>query len=392
MTAGPKAAYPRGASVTLEQLDCDPHPFLAALRKHEPVSWVPAFDGWLVTRHDLALAVMRDAAGFTVDDPRFSTARVTGPSMLSLDGDRHASHRAPFVAPFRPRAVSERFARAVENDSARLIDGFQSAGATDLRASFAGPLAAATMTRALGLEQTEIAALLGWYEAIVSAVDQITAGQAVPETGIAAFDALAARVLSVIRSDDQTSLLVQAAATTKLTPNEIVSNAAILLFGGIETTAAMITNAALALLQEPAWLEQARHDQSVLDRAIEESLRLEPAAAVIDRYATRDAELGSAQIARGDLVRISISAANRDPAVYSNPDSFDPSCSRPHGHLAFAQGPHVCVGIHLARLEGRVALTTLLRRLPTLRLDPTRPARVRGLVFRKPHELCTLWD
>jgi cytochrome P450 len=389
MPAGPKPRYSLGASVTLERLDFDPHPILAALREHEPVSWVPAFDGWLVTRHDLALAVMRDAPGFTVDDPRFSTARVTGPSMLSLDGDHHARHRAPFVAPFRPRAVSERFAQAIEHDSQRLIDGFRAAGATDLRASFAGPLAAATMARALGLDETEIVALLAWYDAIVDAVDEITAGGGIPDTGISAFDALAARVKSVVRSDDHASLLVQAAATATLTPDEIVSNAAILLFGGIETTAAMITNAALQLLQQPAWLERARHDQAVLDGAIEESLRLEPAAAVIDRYATQDAELGGAQVARGDLVRISISAANRDPAVYSNPDSFDPSGSRPHGHLAFAQGPHVCVGVHLARLEARVALTTLLRRLPALRLDPTRPAQVRGLVFRKPPELFT---
>ena len=103
-------AFPLGATVTLEQLEHDPHPVLARLRASEPVSWLPVLDGWLVTRHDLAVAVMRDADTFTVDDPRFSTAQVVGPSMLSLDGEDHARHRAPFAAPFRPRAVSERFA------------------------------------------------------------------------------------------------------------------------------------------------------------------------------------------------------------------------------------------------------------------------------------------
>src|SRR5881227_669840 len=92
-----------GAAVTLDQLDRDPHPVLARLREHEPVSWLPSLDGWLVTRHDLALAAMRDSRSFTVDDPRFSTAQVIGPSMLSLDGDEHARHRTPFVGPFRPR-------------------------------------------------------------------------------------------------------------------------------------------------------------------------------------------------------------------------------------------------------------------------------------------------
>ncbi|MBV9803765.1 MAG: hypothetical protein JO130_11260, partial [Solirubrobacterales bacterium] len=119
----PQAKFPLGATVTLEQLEHDPHPILARLRADEPVSWIPALDGWLVTRHDLAVAVMRDARAFTVDDPRFSTAQVVGPSMLSLDGELHARYRAPFAAPFRPRSVSERFAEAAATDAERLIDG-----------------------------------------------------------------------------------------------------------------------------------------------------------------------------------------------------------------------------------------------------------------------------
>ena len=87
--------FPLGAAITLADLDHDPHPWLARLRDAEPVSWLPALTGWLVTRHDLAVAVMRDSAAFTVDDPRFSTARVVGPSMLSLDGAAHGRHRAP---------------------------------------------------------------------------------------------------------------------------------------------------------------------------------------------------------------------------------------------------------------------------------------------------------
>src|SRR5580765_7520250 len=89
--------FPLGAAVTVADLDGDPHPLLHRLRAAEPVSWLPAVGGWLVTRHDLALAVMRDSRGFTVDDPRFSTAQVVGPSMLSLDGDEHRRHRDPFA-------------------------------------------------------------------------------------------------------------------------------------------------------------------------------------------------------------------------------------------------------------------------------------------------------
>ena len=86
-----------GAAVTLEQLELDPHPVLARLRAREPVAWIPALNGWLVTGRDLALRVMRDAVTYTVDDPRFSTGQVVGPSMLTRDGEEHARHRAPFA-------------------------------------------------------------------------------------------------------------------------------------------------------------------------------------------------------------------------------------------------------------------------------------------------------
>jgi cytochrome P450 len=383
--------FPIGAGVSLDGLERDPHPVLATLRQSEPVSWIPAMDCWLVTSHELALRVIRDAQSYTVDDPRFSTGRVIGPSMLSIDGEAHARHRAPFAPPFRPLAVRERFADAVTDESRRLIEELAPAGKAELRRSLAGPLAAYAMTRALGLGPGEVAAVLAWYDAIVSAVTEITAGSDVPAGGREAFAALRERLLEVIRSGDRDSLLAAAASDTELSDDEIVSNAAVLLFGGIETTEGMIANAVLSLLERPDDLARVRRDPPLLDAAIEESLRLEPAAAVVDRYAAGDVELDGIAIGHGDLVRVSIAAANRDPTLFTDPDRFDlerPNASR---HLAFAHGPHVCVGVHLARLEARTALNILLDRLPGLRMDPERPAEVRGLVFRKPPALHVVW-
>src|SRR4030088_39607 len=102
--------FPLGAAVTLDELIGDPHPLLARLRQREPVSWLPVLNGWLVSRYEVAVQVMRDPATFTVDDPRFSTARVVGPSMLSSDGADHAHHRGPFAQVFRPAEVGARFA------------------------------------------------------------------------------------------------------------------------------------------------------------------------------------------------------------------------------------------------------------------------------------------
>ena len=381
--------FPLGAGVTLQQLDADPHPINARLREHEPVSWLPSLEGWLVTRHDLALEAMRDAATFTVDDPRFSTAQVIGPSMLSLDGEAHDRHRAPFAGPFRPGAVNERFAEVARAEADRLAEAIAAAtGRTaELRRAFAGPMAAAIVTRALGLTGEEVADVLGWYDAIVASVTSITAGEGPTDAGVAAFGNLRERLERVIADSDQGSLLAAAAgADTPLSHDQIASNAAVLLFGGIETTEGMIANALLMLLQRPAALAAARADAARLDGAIDESLRLEPAAAVIDRYATANVTFGGADITQGDLVRLSLAAANRDPAIFARPDEFDLTRSR-RGNLAFAQGPHVCVGVHLARLETRTAIAALLNRLPQLHLDRERPASVRGLVFRKPPRL-----
>jgi cytochrome P450 len=184
--------------------------------------------------------------------------------------------------------------------------------------------------------------------------------------------------------DGHAPVLAAAAHSGALARGEVVSNAAVALFGGIETAEGMICNAALPLLGNAAG--------SDLDRGVEESLRLEPAAAVVDRYATRDVTASGALIGRGDLVRVSITGANRDPAVFPSPDRFDPARPNAGRHLAFARGPHFCAGAHLARLETVTALRALLAALPGIRLDASRPARVRGLVFRKPPALHAAWD
>ena len=130
----------------------------------------------------------------------------------------------------------------------------------------------------------------------------------------------------------------------------------------------------------------------MLEGAIEESLRLEPAAAVIDRYATADAALGGVDVRAGQLVRLSIAAANRDPTVFADPDAFDPGRPNARRHLAFAQGPHVCVGVHLARLEARIGIGLILSRLPASGSTPSDRQTVNGLVFRKPTTLHVQWD
>ncbi|MFG2459737.1 cytochrome P450 [Streptomyces sp. NPDC048523] len=382
-------AFPLGAATTLAELAGDPHPRLARLRAHEPVSWLPELNGWLVTRRDLALDVMRDAESFTVDDPRFSTAQVVGPSMLSLDGDEHTRHREPFTAPFRPREVRDGFAGFIERETDRLVTALEPAGAAELRRAFAGPLAVAVVTEALGLAGAGTDTVLSWYDAIVRSVSDLTEGRAAGPAGPQAYAQLRQAVEATVAEGAGSSLLTSAAG--RLALPEVASNAAVLMFGGIETTEAMITNALLHLLRHPDQLALVQADFALLDGAIEESLRLEPGAAVVDRYATRDLTLGPATIHQGDLVTVSLTGANRDPAVFSDPDRFDVRRANSRLQLAFAHGPHYCLAAHLARLETRIALRQLLDRLPGLRLDPDHPTAPHGLVFRKPPTLHVRW-
>ncbi|MEU8120718.1 cytochrome P450 [Spirillospora sp. NPDC049024] len=391
MTLDLTARFPLGASVTAADLEDDPHPHLARLREREPVTWLPALGGWLVTARRPALEVMRDADTYTVDDPRFSTAQVVGPSMLSLDGPAHTRHRDAFARPFRPARTRERFTRFVEAETDRLVGALAPAGRAELRGELAGPLAVAVVTEALGLSGVDAGTVRSWYGAFVEAVSAITAGGAAPERAGEAYRLLGAAVREAVGAARPGSLLAEAAGGGLRAP-EVVANAAILMFGGIDTTEGMIANAALHLLGHPDQLRLVRDDPGRLPAAIEESLRLEPAASVVDRYATRDARLGDADVRAGDLVRVSIAGAGRDPSVFPDPDRYDVRRRNAAEHLAFAHGPHFCFGAHLARLEARTALTALLDRLPGLRLDPSRPARPRGLVFRKPPRLDVRWE
>jgi cytochrome P450 len=375
-----------GADLTIDDL-AGPglHDILAGLRRHEPVAWVPALNGWLVTSRELAVQVMRDPETFTVDDPRFSTAQVVGPSMLSIDGAAHARHRSPFGRAFGLARTQEHFARFVESETARLVGSL--AGEAELRRGVAGPLAVAVVAEALGLRDADPGTVLRWYDAIVTTVSDLSAGRPVGTAGAGAFAHLAAHVRRSIGGD---SLLATAAAGGALSTDEVVSNAAVLMFGAIETTEGMICNAVYHLLSNAAQLTLVRGDPSLIANALDESLRLEPAAAVVDRYATRETMLGGRRIGERDLVVVSLAGANRDPAAFDQPDAFDVRRSNARQQLAFAHGPHVCVGMHLARLEAHVAVTRLLE-LPGLRLaEPTPPPT--GLVFRKPRALRVRWD
>jgi len=370
-------------TVSVADLSADPHPILHRLRSEAPVSWISALHAWLVTGHELAIQVMLDAVTFTVDDPRFSTQQVIGPSMLSLDGPEHRRHRDPFGGPFRAVKVRE-LQDYADRTASRLVSDLAVGGSGDLRAEVAGPLAVEVMTKVLDLHDVEVADVLTWYRQIVDAVHVVTEGGQVPESGHEAFAALKT---AVTRTSSASSLLKSVGKTGTLTIDEIASNVAVLLFGGIVTSESSSAIAFRFLLDDASLISALRDDRSLIRPFVEETFRLEPSAAAVDRYATADVELGGKEISAGDLVRVSLSAANRDPAVFADPDGFD--MDRDFGRsVTFARGPHSCLGIHLARLEAVAAVTALVGEPGAIarHLDP-----ITGLVFRAPDKVVANW-
>ncbi|HEX3955408.1 MAG TPA: cytochrome P450 [Trebonia sp.] len=389
---GAEVAGPQ-CDISLAELDRDPHPLLARARERSPACWVPELGGWLVTGYDAAVAVLTDPATFTVDDPRFTTARVTGPSMLSRDGAEHTRHRAPFAHAFRRAEFTARLGEVTAAEAGRLAEAIRPDGQAELRETVAGPVAASVMAEALGLAGARVspASVLAWYRDIVAAVAALPAARDQEhQVPVASFGVLADGLRAAMAAG-KAPLLADAARVGTLDDGEVISNAAVVLFGGIETTEGMICNVLLHVLGHPD-VPGLRGPFGLIGAdVVEESLRLEPAAAIVDRYATRDVDLGAARIRQGDLVTVSIAGANRDPAVFDSPDRFDPRRPNVGRHLAFARGPHFCIGAQLARLEAVTAVNTLLARLPSLRLDDSRPAEIRGLVFRKPRTLHATW-
>ncbi len=378
--------FPVGAAITVEELSAAPYAALTRLREQEPVSWVPATGAWFVTRRDLAIDVMRDAEQFTVDDERFTTAQVLGTSMLSLDGEEHTRHRKAFTAPFRPKFLREELEARITNAAKELVAKTLPSEKPELRTGVAGPLAVRTILDLLGMDDVDPSDVLGWYGAFGDAIVALTIGGTIPPEVSNTVDDLYQYVGNAM--DGDASLIRQLVDDGLLRRDEIPAAVAVVMFGAIETSEGMTANAFLHLLETPGVWDRLRADRSLIAKAIDESLRLEPAAAVIDRYTTSDVQLDGVTIPERSLVTVSLLGANRDPEVFPRPNVFDLDRPNLAQHVTFVQGPHTCLGLHVARAETHAAITAALDwEIETgsqLSLNAGESSAPTGLIFRKP--------
>ena len=275
---------------------------------------------------------------------------------------------------------------------ARRIDAFEARGAADLVREFTFPFPIEVIAAMLGLPEEDLP------EFHRMAVELISIA-ADPERGLLASQGLRdyfAVQLEQRRSRPREDLISMLAAAeldgAKLTDDEIFAFLRLLLPAGAETTYRSSSNLLFGLLSNPDQLEALRADRSLMRRTIEEGLRWEAPLISISRTTARDVEVCGTSIPEGSRIMVCVGAGNRDPARWTDPDRFDIG-REAKPHIAFATGPHTCLGLHLARMETRAALDALLDRLPGLRLDPSaEDIHITGLAFRAPRSLPVLFD
>ncbi len=371
------------------------HDHLDRLRAIGPVAWDDDLQAWVATDYEVVVEWMRDSQRFTVDDPRFSTGQVLGPSMLSLDGEEHRRHRAPFAGGFGASNLRGQLGQQVRQLAYERVERLAASTTNhvDVRSEIAGPFAADVMRVALGLQDVTSDELLGWYHDIVGEVTAISSGEQATGRHVDAVTALAHAVERSLGNPD--SLLV--GPSNALSLAEVVSNTAVCMFGGIETAEGMIVNLFAHVLHTPS-PHDLLDDVARLGPAIDESLRLEPSVTRLDRFATEDVVVSGrngyvAEINKGDMVVLSIAGANRDPTVFAHPHRYVPDRENARDHVTFAQGPHACIAMHLSRFEAISIAEMAGRLLPNLRLaERSRGTEPTGTVFRKWNELFVEWD
>lgn len=387
-----------GEQVTLEELERDPYPIYERLREEEPVSWVPAVQLWLVTRYEDVRTVDLTPEVFTAATDPSTLNRTMGVNMLGSEGPDQLRIRRVVEPPFRPRDVEERTKGMIPALANELIEGFEARGECDLFREFADPMSVRSLRFMLGLDGVAWEDLLRWNEGLMPGLANFEGDpekQAPADAASSGLSEVIERVLDRLDATPDGSALSEMLHHDRdgdrMSRDEIVANTKLMLSGGLQEPRDLIALAVLALGWHPEQLDEVRADPRWIKAAVEETLRWAGPVGTSTRQATQVTELAGAGLEQGALIGAVLSSANRDPRRFTDPDRFD--IHRKEGaHLAFAVGNHFCLGAWFGRHLARVSLEILLERLPNLRLDPDRPATLRGWEFRAPDSTWVRWD
>ncbi|MFB7498052.1 cytochrome P450 [Streptomyces sp. NPDC056161] len=372
-----------------------PYDVYRRLRDSAPVHRITGPDGtpaWLVTRYDDVRTALADPR-LSLDKQHatagtykgFSLPPALDANLLNMDPPDHTRVRRLVGRAFTPRRVQQLRA-PIRRTADALLDALGPHGSTDLVAAYAAPLPITVICDLLGIPDEHRLDFRDWTDVLVAP------DPARPQAGKEAVVAMLGyftRLLGDKRADPGDDLLSDLIAVReagdRLSEDELMSLAFLILFAGYENTVQLIGNSVLALLAHPAQLAELRRDPGRLPSAVEEFARYEgPALFAIRRFPVEDVTIAGVTVPAGETVWLSLAAANRDPARFPHPDRLDLGRDAT-GHLALGQGIHYCIGAPLARVETEIALSALLERFPDLALGDgglrwRRSLRARGLV------------
>jgi cytochrome P450 len=379
------------ASITLADLETDPHPILAELRELAPATYVPSIDMWLVTRWYDVVYVCEHPDLFTANTEPSWLRDCLGENMLTLDGEPHDrlanGMRPPFAGTPAGRAMAERLNSMLDE----VIDGFAASKRADLMPRYAEPLANLTLLEALGFDTVTWQQLAEWCHGVITGLanfENEPEKAAIAATAHGELGGALGTYLEVVDTDHDSRGLgsyVEAGFTRE----EITNNVRLMISGGINEPRDAVGLVMYEILKDPQLHERVLEDRSTIRKIIEETFRFHSPVGTATRQTTRDVDLDGVTILEGAMVAAVLTAANRDPRRWSDPDSFLVD-RREGAHLAFSVGEHRCLGEWMGRQQVRIGVERLLDRLPGLRLDGE--VELYGFEFRGPSALPVSWD
>ncbi|HXJ94323.1 MAG TPA: cytochrome P450 [Terriglobia bacterium] len=367
----------------------DPYPILHRLREEDPVHWSDSIGGWVLTRYDDVVVTFKEVNHFSNEErlvkvldylpaeSRTEFKEFEGhyrlKSLINSDPPDHTRLRGLVTKAFTPRVV-EAMRPRIQEIVNELLDAVQHDGRMDAIKDLAVPLPVTVISEILGVPKSDLQIFKGWADDIIGfqginkpPVEILRRAQNAIMEIRAYYGALIEEKRRQPADDLLSELVAAESEGSKLSRTELVNSSITLLVAGHETTTGLIGNGLYTMLRHPDEWQSLKNDPSLLTPAIEEMLRYESPVPRQPRLLKEDAEMGGKQLRRGQVAFQMLNAANRDPAYFTDPDRFDIRRQK-NRHIAFGMGAHFCVGAALARTEGQIVFSTLMARLPGMRL------------------------
>ena len=374
-----------GSDVSLADLERDPDPILAAMRRDEPVCWVPELEMWFVTRWD-DVAYLEDHPDVfaAATDPSF-LARALGPNMLTSDPPEHTRVQQLFAPTFQPGGFSGEF---VADELALLADGLlEPLGERfDVMSVYAQPLSAGSLAAVLGLGDHGADAVWSWCEGLCTDIANFTNDPDMTRVGEVAKAELGEAIRATMADVGAVAGGIANFVAAGASEDEIINNVRLMISGGINEPRDGIGLVTWVLLTRHDLRSEVAADPRLMRRLVEEVFRLYTPVGTVTRQATADVELSGASIKRGDLVSGILRSVNLDESHWTSPEEIRLD-RREGSHAAFALGAHRCLGEWLGRQEVRVGVERLFAAFPGLALDESQPVELHGFEFRGPRSL-----